>query len=129
MARTFEDRTNGTLLTAVILAGMVSVGLLGDYSYFGVANAHLSSWASWLAVPLCGVTGGLGGGLFSRILIESSRRVAPISTRYPLILAFSLGRGGCPAGLAFAWRHLRHGIRRGAADLTDHVTPARSFGC
>jgi H+/Cl- antiporter ClcA len=91
MSRSLEERTTGTLLTAVILAGMVSLGLLGDYTYFGVAKAQLPSLAAWLAVPLCGLSGGLAGGLFSRALIDASRRLAPLAARRPLALAFALG--------------------------------------
>jgi len=91
MARSLEERTTGILLTAVILAGMVSLGLLGDYTYFGVARAQLPSVASWLAVPVCGLAGGLAGGGFSRVLIDASRRIAPLAARRPFALAFILG--------------------------------------
>jgi H+/Cl- antiporter ClcA len=91
MARSLEERTTGTLLTAVILAGMVSIGLLGDYTYFGMANAQLPTLASWLAVPLCGLCGGLAGGLFSRVLIDASRRLTPLAGQRPLALTLALG--------------------------------------
>lgn len=91
MSRSLEERTTGILLTAVILAGMVSLGLLGDYTYFGVAKAQLPSAASWLAVPVCGLVGGLAGGGFSRVLIDASRRIAPLAAQRPFALAFILG--------------------------------------
>src|SRR5581483_3403216 len=72
-------------------AGMVSLGLLGDYTYFGMARAQLPSVASWLAVPVCGLAGGLAGGGFSRVLIDAGRRIAPLAARRPFALAFILG--------------------------------------
>lgn len=69
LSRSFEDRTSGTIYAAVILAGITSVSLLGDYTYFGTTSAQLGSPGAWLAVPLCGIIGGLAGGVFARLMI------------------------------------------------------------
>jgi H+/Cl- antiporter ClcA len=69
LSRSFESRTSGMVLTAVILAGGTSLAVLGNYTYFGTASAALPFGVAWLAVPLCSVAGGLLGGLFSRALI------------------------------------------------------------
>ncbi len=107
MARSFEERTTGVLLTAVILAGIVSLGLLGDYTYFGMANAHLPNFASWAAVPLCGIAGGLSGGLFSRLLVDASRRLANVGLRQAMALA-------CLSGLFMALLgHISNGTTYG----------------
>ncbi len=58
MGRTYEARTNGLVLTAVILAGLASVGLIGNYSYFGVAKDTVAFGADWLLVIACGIIGG-----------------------------------------------------------------------
>jgi H+/Cl- antiporter ClcA len=73
MSRSLEQRTSGTILTAVIVAGVLSLALLGDYTYFGYTSASLPLDHAWLAVLVCGAGGGLLGGLFSRILIATSR--------------------------------------------------------
>jgi len=73
MSRSFEQKTSGTVLTAVIIAGMTSLALMGNYNYFGHTGAVLEFDRGWVAVLVCGVLGGLLGGLFSRILIASSR--------------------------------------------------------
>ena len=73
MSRSFEQRTSGLVLTAVIIAGIASLGLLGNYTYFGHTAAELGSMIDWLAVPLCGIAGGLLGGLFSLALVRASR--------------------------------------------------------
>ncbi|MGE3847600.1 MAG: chloride channel protein [Gammaproteobacteria bacterium] len=74
LSRSYEQRTNGTILTAVILAGVTSLAMLGNYVYFGTTTATVGSDPqNWLAVAVIGVTGGLAGGLFSRLLIATSR--------------------------------------------------------
>lgn len=73
MSRSFEEKTSGVVLTAVILAGVTSVAMLGNYTYFGYTSASLDIDNGWLAVLACGVMGGVLGGLFSRILIASAK--------------------------------------------------------
>jgi H+/Cl- antiporter ClcA len=65
--------TSGLIIGAVILAGLTSLAFLGNYTYFGTSDTMLSVGADWLAVPVCGVVGGLCGGLFSRLLIAFPR--------------------------------------------------------
>ena len=48
----FEHRFSGTLLTAVIVGGVVSLGLLGNYTYFGHVSARLPLGQGWLAILL-----------------------------------------------------------------------------
>jgi H+/Cl- antiporter ClcA len=69
MSRAFEVRTSSVIIGGVIAAGLTSLALVGNYTYFGTTGAVLQSGVDWLAIPLCGVFGGLAGGLFGRILI------------------------------------------------------------
>ncbi|NIJ41015.1 H+/Cl- antiporter ClcA [Parvibaculum indicum] len=69
MSRSFESRTSGLIIGAIVAAGMTSLALFGNYTYFGSSSAHLPSLMDWVAVGICGVVGGLMGGIFSRILI------------------------------------------------------------
>jgi H+/Cl- antiporter ClcA len=71
LAGTFEHRFSGLLLTAVIIGGVVSLGIMGNYSYFGRVEVSLSLGHAWLAVLLCGVICGLLGGLFARLILLS----------------------------------------------------------
>ena len=38
LTRSFEQRTSGVLITAIIFAGIVSLGLQGNYTYFGTID-------------------------------------------------------------------------------------------
>ncbi|MBS0517188.1 MAG: chloride channel protein [Proteobacteria bacterium] len=73
MSRKFETRTNSLIIASVITAGLTSLALVGNYAYFGSTPTMLRGGLDWLAVPVCGVVGGLAGGLFSRILIVVAR--------------------------------------------------------
>lgn len=103
MSRAFEENTSTLLIAAIVAAGLTSLALLGDYTYFGTTSAKLGP-IGWLAVPVCGVIGGLLGGLFSRVLIEFGRGLPGIAgigiKRHPIIFAALCGLGVALCGLA-----------------------------
>jgi H+/Cl- antiporter ClcA len=72
LSRSFEERASGAALTAVILAGIISIAWVGDYTYFGhPVVAHVPG-ALAPAVLSVAIISGLGGGLFSRLMLLSS---------------------------------------------------------
>ncbi|MDE5460120.1 chloride channel protein [Bradyrhizobium sp. CSS354] len=95
MSRAFETRTSSLIIAAVIAAGLTSLALMGNYAYFGSSAMSLAPGADWLAVPVCGVVGGLAGGLFSRIVIVMARGLAHPFGRavkgHPLWFALACG--------------------------------------
>lgn len=72
MGRAFEQRNAGLVLIAVILAGIASLGLVGNYNYFGSNDAVLIVTIDWIGVVICGVTGGLAGALFAKLALRGS---------------------------------------------------------
>ena len=91
MSHSYESRTSGILLISVVLAGVTAVSVLGHYTYFGSTDTTIPLSTGWLAVLICGVAGGLLGGLFSSGLIIGSRRVAPLAASRPVLLALGCG--------------------------------------
>jgi H+/Cl- antiporter ClcA len=71
LAGTFEHRFSGLLLTAVFVGGVVSLGIVGNYAYFGTVQTSLPLGHAWLAVLECGIVCGLLGGLFARLILLS----------------------------------------------------------
>jgi H+/Cl- antiporter ClcA len=95
LAGTYEHRFSGIVLTAVIFAGVVSLGILGNYAYFGRVDAVLPLGQGWLAVLLCGVCGGIGGGLFARLILPADSgplaRLGELRRRGPVRFAAMCG--------------------------------------
>ena len=99
MGRSFEERTSGVLLTAVFIAGITAISIQGNYTYFGSTDASLETSQFLLPIIVCGLVGGLLGGLFSTVLIHGSRRIAPLIKRRPLVIAAVCGLGIAIVGL------------------------------
>jgi len=99
LSRSFDPKTSRLVIAAVLVAGLISVMILGNYSYFGKSNATLQGIDAWIVVPVCGVLGGLAGGLFSRLLVVIMRgirgRIGHWCKRNPI-------RFAALCGLAFA---------------------------
>jgi H+/Cl- antiporter ClcA len=95
LSHAFESRTSGVVLTAVIIGGITTLALVGNYSYFGHTAATLDFGRGWIAVALCGGAGGLAGGLFSSALVRFASglpgRAGVWLTRYPVAFAALCG--------------------------------------
>ena len=83
LSHSFEARTSGTVLTAVILAGITTLAMAGNYTYFGVSPAELDLGAGWIAVVLCAVAGGVLGGAFSASLVAAAKGLPGVAGRLP----------------------------------------------
>ena len=130
LAGTYEHRFSGIILTAVIFAGVVSLGVLGNYAYFGQVASTLPLGQSWIAIALCGICGGIGGGLFSRAILLSDTgplaRIAALRRRNPVVFAAACGlalagigvaSGGVVYGTGYAEAHGLVQETHGAAAL------------
>jgi len=89
--RDYEESTSGIVLTSVIFSGLTSLMLLGHYTYFGEMSMTLEMDRSWIAIPICGVAGGLLGGLFSRLIVLGSQRLSGFRSARPLIFGLACG--------------------------------------
>jgi H+/Cl- antiporter ClcA len=104
LSHSFEARTSGTVLTAVIVAGMTTLALMGNYTYFGHTSAELDFGRGWIAVVACSVTGGLAGGLFSAALVRAAHglpgRAGKLLMRHPVAFAALCGLALAAIGVA-----------------------------
>jgi H+/Cl- antiporter ClcA len=94
LAAAYEQRMTLLVMTAVLIAGMTSLGLSGDYVYFGVMRQTLSVRETLLAAPIAGILGGLLGAFFSRAVLATGRtRWAPFERlrARPMLFAGLLG--------------------------------------
>ncbi len=95
LSHSFEARTSGTVFTAVVVAGATTLGLVGNYTYFGQTAAAMNNHDAVLGVLVCSIVGGLAGGLFSQSLIIAARGlpgfVGKFILRYPVAFAALCG--------------------------------------
>ena len=104
LSRAFEAKASGLVIGCIIAAGVTSLALLGDYTYFGTTNATMPLGTSWLVVPVCAIVGGLLGGLFSRILLlclasDPTKGPRRLIVTYPIPFAMLCGLGVALTGL------------------------------
>jgi len=104
LSGSFEHRTSGRVLTAVIVAGIATTAWSGNVSYFGHTNAELPFGAAWKAVVACGVLGGVFGGGFAWLLIAMARGLPGLAGRLvacmPVVFAALCGLTVACIGLA-----------------------------
>ena len=95
MSRSFDENSSSTILMTVIIAGITSLALLGNYSYFGHTAESLTFGKDWWLVVICGITGGFFGGVFSRLLIAFNKglngRIGQWMRVQPVLLAACCG--------------------------------------
>lgn len=131
LSRSFEERTSGTIYTAVIVAGVTSVALVGNYTYFGSTQASLTDPRMWVVVPVCGLLGGLTGGVFSRCMLVLRRglpgRLGAFQTRAPVGFAFLCGLAVALIGWASSGATFGTGYGQARAIVQQEVLPTISF--
>lgn len=113
MGRSYNARTNGVVLSAVILAGVASLGLLGSYTYFGVSKEVAAFPGDWYLVVACGVFGGIFGAMFSRMTLalvrymrrsklDRVRKLVLVAGGAGLVVAiFGIATGGMTFGTSY----------------------------
>lgn len=129
LTRSFEARASGVLITAIIIAGVIALGLNGNYTYFGTIQigAHFPDLLA-VAVALTAVVTGIAGGVFCWLLLNTGRWIpAPLRTLHGerpvafaavcglLIAVIGLISGGTTFGSGYA-------EARGLLDGTVHLS-------
>ncbi|MGZ3306823.1 MAG: chloride channel protein, partial [Asticcacaulis sp.] len=129
LGKSFEQRTSGTVIFTVMLAGIASLGLLGDYTYFGRHTTVITGWPDVLAVFVCGIGGGLLGGGFSRLTIFGLKRMGSMfggfTAKRPVLFAALCGLtlavlGVATGGSAFG---TGYGDARALLAGQEHMSP------
>ncbi|MEO9132924.1 MAG: chloride channel protein [Sphingomonas sp.] len=94
LADAYEQRVALLVMTTILIAGIVSLGLAGDYVYFGAVGDHLSVGAVLRIAPVAGILGGISGGLFARALLgvgAARDRWIPVLRNRPVVWALGCG--------------------------------------
>lgn len=71
LSRKSSQRSDGLLLAAIVLAGLIAVSVYGNASYFGVIKVENITMAVFLPGLLVAIGSGVAGGVFARLLVVS----------------------------------------------------------
>lgn len=103
LANAFEQRVALLVMTAILIAGIVSLGLAGDYIYFGTMPSTIGLGRTLVIAPVAGVLGGVSGGLFARLVLaityNRQRYLGPLANR-PVAWALLCGVAIALIGIA-----------------------------
>jgi len=96
LARDFEGRTNGTMITAVVFSGLTSLALAGNYLYFGQINVPANLGGAFVlpvvsAAALCGVFGAAFNLALLRWRTWMPAWLIALRARWPLLYALVIG--------------------------------------
>lgn len=90
---------NTPTIITVVFAGLISLFLLGSYTYFGATGSTVDLASGGAAILVCGLIGGAAGGTFSRMMIAAilglPSRLSAYRRNRPLVFA-----AGCGAAVA-----------------------------
>ncbi len=122
---------SGLVIVSIVLAGLVAVSAFGNSTYFGELRVQQLDWSLLGPGLLVALVSGLAGGLFSRLIVVSTRGLPDRFSRWradhPLRFAAGCGlavavigivSGGATGGAGYApTRALLEGHVRAAGDL------------
>jgi H+/Cl- antiporter ClcA len=130
LARDFESRTNGIMITAVVFSGLTSLALAGNYFYFGhiIVPDNLGG-AFVLPVIVSALLCGLFGAVFNLALLRwrtwMPEWLKALRARNPLIYALLVGLAVAALGVGThgetwgsGYDQARH-LLTGAAPLSE----------
>jgi H+/Cl- antiporter ClcA len=129
LTRSFEQRASGVLVTPIILAGIVALGINGNNSYFGTIDVGTRIPDDLaLAVVLTGLIAGVAGGVFCWLVLNTKHwmpsMILRLQARWPIVFAALCGlavggigyvSGGHTFGSGYAEAR---GMLEGHGDLT-----------
>jgi H+/Cl- antiporter ClcA len=104
LGKRLEGRTSGILVSTIIVSGLASISILGNYNYFG--HMRVGEVGREIVVPIIfyGLACGLAGGMFSRLLLSPMREADFVLWRWRAAhpVAFAGACGLAVAALGFA---------------------------
>lgn len=134
MAHSYDRRLSSLVIAAVVISGITTLILVGNYDYFGTVKGTASGLSLWIAVGLCAVLGGAMGAVFSRLLVFLSMaplgwlkwlRACPLFTGAVcglVVAVLAIATGGFAGGSAYAEARL---LLEGGADQPWWYAPAK----
>ena len=134
LTRSFEARASGVVITSIIIAGVIALGLNGNYTYFGTIQigAHFPDLLA-VAVVITALVTGIAGGIFAWLLLNTQRWIpAPLRKLHaerPIVFAALCGLAIAVIGLVSGGTTFGSGYAeaRGLLDSREHLSIAYPF--
>ncbi|WP_028215844.1 chloride channel protein [Paraburkholderia oxyphila] len=134
LTRSFEARASGVVITSIIIAGVIALGLNGNYTYFGTIQigAHFPDLLA-VAVIITALVTGIAGGIFAWLLLNTQRWIPePLRKLHgerPIAFAALCGLAIALIGLVSGGRTFGSGYAeaRGLLDGSEHLSVAYPF--
>ncbi len=125
LTRKPEQRSNGLIMAAIVLGGLMAVSAFGNSTYFGVIPSEKIGISLLGPGLLVALTCGLAGGLFSRLLVASlsgsgTDWFTRQRQRFPVYFAASCGLVIAIIGLATHGATFGSGYQHTQAMLAGH---------
>lgn len=129
LSRRPEQRSNGLIMAAIVLAGLMGISAYGNSTYFGVIRVQPVTWTLLLPALLVVLGCGLLGGLFARLLTaslsgRSNDRFTRWRTHYPVRFAVGCGLAIALIGLASQGSTFGSGYAHTKALLDGQSSPS-----
>ncbi len=122
--KNFEQRTSGTLITAILFAGVVALALAGDYNYFGRIHVPQEYPPDLVLAVLCtalatGVSGAGFGWLMLNVVRWMPARLRALRRDHPYRFALLCGLILALIGVASGGITFGSGYREAQALLSE----------
>jgi H+/Cl- antiporter ClcA len=128
LAAAYEQRLALLAMAAVMISGLVSLGIAGDYLYFGEMRSVISMKGAFMICPAAGVMGGVLGGLFSRAMLAfGTSRLGLVARARKHFIVFAGICGLLVAGLGYLSSSLTWGTGYATAKAIIEGTPQSAW--
>ncbi len=108
------------VIASIVLAGLVSVSVFGNVTYFGRLRVQELAWSLLAPGLLVAVVAGLAGGVFVRLIVNSARALPPRLQRWRSTRPLAFG-AGCALAVAVI------GLVTGGATAGAGYAPTRAM--
>lgn len=99
LARAFEHRNSSMILTAIVISGVSSLAILGNYTYFGQANVTFNILRDLIPIITIGIMGGIFGAFFAKLVLMGIRYFGTLYSKHGIkrVMLFAASCGLCVA--------------------------------
>jgi H+/Cl- antiporter ClcA len=131
LSKRMDSRTNGVIISSIVIAGLVSISFFGNLTYFGSIAVPTLSWNVFLPGASVTIVCGVLGGLFARLLAASLEgmpdRVSAFRRAKPVRFAALCGLAVAVIGMVTGGATFGAGAEQVREMLAGDADPSRLY--